>query len=504
MTEIHSAGIFPIRIGRTEDFARVQTFLRDAAFDDATLCRVLKMEDMAALGRMDWNKNPPTELSIGLRWAINIFARGMPILESESRAVCGAETLAAFRALGLLRARRDDESSLVCPVWLYPADGFLVISDRTTDPDGGEFKAAEDVVFPAIYGGTLRFLKLLPEASGAEALDHCGGSGIGALRLARTFRVATTADLTERSAFFAEFNGRLNGVDIQSLCGDLYAPLAGRQFDLIAAHPPFVPATGTNMVYRDGGETGEEVTRRVIEGLPTHLRAGGTCVILCVARDTQEQSFELRAKGWLGWAAAEFDVIFGLERILTVAEVVESLRARGQNLSDEAAKAVHERLQSVGTKQFVYGALFIRRYAVEVNSMPFRIGLTPNGRAADFERLFAWREQCRKPDFAEWLNQSRPQFSARLQLTARHAVQHGELVPAEFVFSIEDGLEAALRPDIWIVPLVAQLNGKRSVREVFESAKQADELPQGFRIENFAELVGSLIERGFLKVDLPS
>src|SRR6185369_4257091 len=132
------------------------------------------------------------------------------------------------------------------------------------------------VVFPAIYAGTLRFLRLLPQGRDLETLDLCGGSGIGALHFSRTVRAAATADITERAALFAEFNARLNEAAVSSFCGDLYSPLSGRKFDVISAHPPFVPATGQNMVYRDGGNTGEEITRRIVEGLPTHLRAGGT------------------------------------------------------------------------------------------------------------------------------------------------------------------------------------------------------------------------------------
>ena len=501
MSDLPFAANFPVVLGSPGDFARVRAFLHTAHFDDVTLCRALRLKDMSALGRVRWEEFPLTELPEPLRWSINVFARGLPVKEVDSISICGAETLASFRALGLLRARKNDPKVLVCPVWLYPVDGFVVISDRTTDPDGGEFKAAEDVVFPAIYGGTLRFLKLLPETCNGEALDLCGGTGIGALRLSRAAHTAATADLAPRSAFFAEFNARLNGLAVTSWCGDVFAPAARKQFDLIAAHPPFVPATGPNMVYRDGGESGEEVTRRVIEGLPGHLRAGGNCVILCVARDTQEQTFEQRAKTWLGEAAGEFDVIFGLEKILSVAEVVESLRARGQNLTDEAAKSLFTRLQSLGTRQFVYGALFLRRYARPVNAKPFRIGLTSEGRAADFDRLFAWREHSRTAGFAEWLPQARPRFAARLQLTARHVVQDGELVPVEFVFAIEDGLEAALRPDSWVVPLLARLNGKQSVTEVFAAA--ADELPREFTLQEFSGLVRMMIEKGFLIVDLP-
>lgn len=312
-----------------------------------------------------------------------------------------------------------------------------------------------------------------------------------------------TADVAERSALFAEFNGRLNGANISSLCGDVYAPVQGRQFKIITAHPPFVPATGQTMIYRDGGDNGEAVTRRIIEGLPVHLRVGGTCVILCVACDAQEKTFEQRAREWLGEAGNSFDLVFGLEKILSVGEVVDSIHARGGNIGEAAATELRERLRSSGTRQFVYGALFLRRCSGPVRQEPLRIGLDASGNAADFERLLAWRQHCRQPDFAAWLAQACPRLAPRLELTARHRMRNGQLVPSEFVFSIQAGFEAALRPDAWIVPLVARLEGAASVQQVFKTAQSADELPQGFTLEPFLDLVQRMIERGFLEVDFP-
>ena len=76
-------------------------------------------------------------------------------------------------------------------------------------------------------------------------------------------------------------------------------------------------------------------------------------------------------------------------------------------------------------------------------------------------------------------------------------------MPSEFIFSIEAGFQAALRPDAWIVPLVARLEGAASVRQVFETARDADELPRGFTLEPFLDLVQRMIERGFLEVEFP-
>lgn len=491
----------PLRLGGSEQFALVRDFFRQAGFDDVTLCRVLKMADMSDLGRVEWTEDKLAAFEPALRWCLQIFVRGQRLAAAQSKTVCGEPVLVALQSLGLIRAAKSQPDELVCPVWVYPVAGFVMVSDRRDDPDGDEqFTPAEDVVFPAIYVGTLRFLRLLPEARGGVALDHCGGSGIGAMLLARTARSAVTADVTPRSAFFAEFNARLNAVNVESLCGDLYAPVTGRQFDVITAHPPFVPATGANMVYRDGGATGEEITQRLIAGLPAHLRPGGTAMILCVARDTAEKTFEQRAHEWLGPARNEFDLIFGLEKVLTVEGVVDSMRKRGQQVSEVDAKELYVRLRSLGTRQFVYGVLFVRRHAAPIAAKPFRIGLAADGKAAHFDRLFAWRQFARQSDFAAWLPEAKPRFAARLQLTARHVVLEGELVPAEFVFAIETGVEAALRPDAWVVPLLARLNGKRSIREVFTTAQQAEELPEDFKLSDFAGLVASMIERGFYEV----
>ncbi len=361
----------------------------------------------------------------------------------------------------------------------------------------------QDVAFPAITVNTLRFLQLLPEVRGGDALDLCGGSGIGALHLARSARSAATADVTERSARFAEFNARLNGVEIESLCGDLYAPAAGRQFDVITAHPPFVPAVGRSMVFRDGGETGEAVTRRVIEGLPAHLHTGGTCMILCFGHDSQEKTFEQRVRDWLGEKSNEFDIVFGLEKTMAVEDVVASMRKRAENISEEDAKKLCERLRSLGVQRFAYGALFIRRFASPVTDRPARIGFTLDGNAADLERLLAWRQHCRTPGFSEWLAQSCPRLAPQLQLNARHVVRDGQLAPVEFVFSIEAGVKSALRPDAWIVPLIARLDGTKSLLDVFETARAAEEMPPDFALINLIEIVQRMIERGFLEVEIP-
>lgn len=493
----------PLRIASPEDFARVRQFLGEAGYNEATLCQALKISGMGDFGHIRWDEIQLENLPEPLGWCINIFARGSAVPTAESRRICGEVVFAAIEALGLLRPARKTPDAVVCPVWMYPVDGFIIASDLCHGPEGDPYTQETDVVFPAIYTGTLRFLQLLPEGRGGDTLDLCGGSGIGALHLSRTARTAATADLTRRAAHFAEFNARLNEVSMTGYCGDLYEPVHSREFDLISAHPPFVPASGDNMVYRDGGDTGEEIIKRIVEGLPVRLKPEGTCLILCVARDTKELPFEKRAQAWLGAAASEFDVVFGLEHVMTVDEVVRSICKRNQEVEGERSKQLLRRLQSLDTRRFVYGALFICRNGDASGQAPCRVHLTATGRAQDFERLIAWRSFCGKAGSNDWLSNSRPRLAPGLQLTVRHAVHEGHLAPMEFMFSIERGLQAALRLDGWVVPLLARLEGKLSVAEMIQGARQTDELPQTFDDAAFLNLVRMMIERGFFEVDIP-
>lgn len=496
------SGGCPLRLGAPADFARVRALLADAGYDQVTLCRVLAIADIADLVRVNWDNIPLDSLPPQLRLCLTLFVRTQPTPETEAAATWGAETLAAFLALGLLRRSRQ-HGQLVSTVWLSPVDGFIVASDLSIDPDGGDFQPFDDAVFPAIERVTLGFLRLLPDARNRDALDLCGGSGIGALHLARTARVAVTADLTARSAFFAAFNGRLNDVPIVSRCGDLYDAVEGRQFDLISAHPPYVPDIGQRAIYRDGGEAGETVTHRAIEGLRRHLRVGGMGVVVGFARDTHAQPFEQRARAWLGEAAAEFDVIFGVDGSQSIEQVVEGQRHRLNHDADRELQRLSERLRDLDTRQFVHGVLFLRRYATAVTAQPLRVHITPKASAVDFERLFAWRERRRQPGFHDWLAATRPRLAPQLGLHTHQTVQDGRFVVSETLFRIEHAFESVLRPESWIVPAISRLNGQPSVAEVFAAAHAAGEWPEEFPLQAFVGLIDTMVERGFLELNLP-
>jgi hypothetical protein len=69
------------------------------------------------------------------------------------------------------------------------------------------------------------------------------------------------------------------------------------------------------------------------------------------------------------------------------------------------------------------------------------------------------------------------------------------------VFTIERGFRAALQFDGFLGPLLARLDGTRSVARAFGQAERAGETPPGYSREAFVTFVAMMVERGFLEID---
>ena len=354
---------FPLNTPAPDQCATVVASLRAAGFDEANLCQALHIKDLSKLGAVEWKEIHFDRLPERLRCLINLFLYGEKFTRAELERSLGLELVDALRGTGLVRGTRHNPTLYVSPVFFYPVAGFLIASDRHDDPDGLPYVAPPDVVFPAVFEGTLRFLRLLPAAMTGDALDLCGGSGIGALCLGRSAGRSVSVDITPRATRFAEFNARLNGCEnVEAVCGDLYDPVPGGRFACISAHPPYVPALGSVVIYRDGGATGEDITQRIVQGLPTHLAEGGTCYLLTLGRDGGDATFEERVRGWLGEDHSDFDVVFGLDGVKTSEEVVANIGKRAEGRPEFDHARLLAVFRELGTKQFVYGALVIHRH----------------------------------------------------------------------------------------------------------------------------------------------
>ena len=243
-----------------------------------------------------------------------------------------------------------------------------------------------DYVYPAISSNTRRFLRALPPQPCDAFLDLCSGSGAAALIAASGYaRHAWSLDITPRSTHFAEFNRLLNGIEnVTVLNGDLFQPVIGRTFDRIAAHPPYVPAAEQQMIFRDGGSDGEQITAAIIREIPSYLRAGGAFYAVAQATDREGEPFEERVRKWLGAASSDFDVVLVETEVPPPNPFEQLLSARRRFKQILENKFLFSQLKVTG---IFYGTILLRRHKGAQTPITTRVAQ---------DRLSNWR-------LAEWL-----------------------------------------------------------------------------------------------------
>jgi len=301
----------PLRLGDAADFERAAAVLREAGFEEESICRRLGLESA-------WLVEPssPRQRQLcrretdRLALLIRLFLLGERVPAAELEPHLEEKSRDSFLSLDLLRAQ---DGAYWSPVTVSPVEGLLVASDRTCGPAGEPAAPLEDFVFSPNNPGTRNFLQLTPSEPVESFLDLGTGTGVAALAAEAFATRVVGVDIAERSAAFARFNQRLNGRHKTEIrVGDLYGPVEGTQFDRIVTHPPYVPSFSRHAIYRDGGLSGEDILQRVVEGLPRHLRPGGFFVAVCVGLDARQKQFEQRAREWLKAGEGEFDVLFAL------------------------------------------------------------------------------------------------------------------------------------------------------------------------------------------------
>lgn len=226
---------------------------------------------------------------------------------------------AGLVALGLLGAVPSGFRALLSlnPVELPdPSTGTLtdwwVLSDLDDQLRLGP--ARSDHVM-GIGGATRSLLAQLPLGTvptlPMNALDLGTGCGIVALYLSRAGVAEVIAsDISSRALEIAAANAVLNQISaaVTFVHGDLFAPVVGQTFDLIASNPPFVitprssDTDAERYEYRDGGLIGDELARRVVSEAPGLLTEQGTLVCLANWESHWGEQGLHRVTAWLAEA----------------------------------------------------------------------------------------------------------------------------------------------------------------------------------------------------------
>lgn len=159
---------------------------------------------------------------------------------------------------------------------------------------------------------------------GGYALDRTVldiGTGSGALAIAAAragARSVTAIDISLRSVMATRLNSWLHGAAISVLRGDLFGPVAGRQFDLVVANPPYVPSESAVLPRHrtgrcwDAGRDGRALLDRICAEVVDVLRPDGTLLVVhSEISGTAQTLAALSSAGLRGQVLARANVPFG-------------------------------------------------------------------------------------------------------------------------------------------------------------------------------------------------
>lgn len=491
-----------LEIGTATQFAVLRGFLADAAYRESWICDKLGLASAEALDIVALSDNLKERVASPepLNTLIKLFLLGDFVLISEAETQFPGSAWAAMNALGLIEEDPSDRKRCFGSVALYPVGDLFIVSDRWSNPDRKPKQSFPDIVYPALTKSTREFLRFLPNDARGNFLELCGGSGIAALAASRTAQHAWASDITERSTRFAEFNAALNGANnVSAVQGDLYSAVEGRSFDRIAAHPPYMPVLRPAEIYFDGGEDGEQLTLRILQGLQQHLSPGGRLYCRTLGTDRAEAPFEHRLRAWLGDAEGEFDIaVFVSKNLDPVRFATDSAirRSTGQSEMNQW-KALFERLR---VKEILTGMIVVQRRETKRRVFTIRRSLAPNVDSGATEKVLRWETELASGHSLEKIFGMRPIASPRAELLVRHRIEGGDFKAQDFTLTNDYPFLMDCKVQPWMGYLLLRCDGSKSVEELLGECREAGWIDPNTPPREFIELIGLLVSGGFLSV----
>ena len=475
--------------------------LTEAEFTAPAVCSRVGIESIYDFRSIREGRSTGVELVTALDLLIRLFMDVERVERNVVQQLLPAAGLDTLESLGLLELYSPDRRQCHATVLLYPTESIWIASDLNVNPAGpSETPLPRDAVYPAITKNTRHFLSTLPSQPCERFLELCAGTGIAAL-LASSYAGHTwSADITERATQFARFNAALNGINNCTVVqGDLYQAVDGATFDRIVAHPPYMPSLEQKFIFRDGGEDGEQITRRIIAGIPEHLQPGGRFYCTCMLTDRKGARAEERIRAMLGEKQGEFDVALITLQTYQPTDYYVRLALDGRATLEEVAQR-HEIFKRLEVEHLVYGSMVIQRRSEVRQVFTARRQVGSAMGVPEVEWLLRWETAAAQHPTLQRLIESRPAVASRVRLRLAHTMQAGTWVPDECLVATPWPFAVEAKCPPWTATLLARCDGHSTTSDHLEFLKGRGDIPADAPASEFVKLIRALIAGGFLEV----
>ncbi|HTE46789.1 MAG TPA: class I SAM-dependent methyltransferase [Gemmatimonadaceae bacterium] len=495
----------PFIMGSRDEFARLRSWLSSVGYTEPELCTKAGAESIGRLKSLDAGRTVFSQPVDAQSLLVLLFLDGKRFPWPVVREVLSPDELSILTALGILQNAVIDPRLCVASLALFPSEDLYVASDRLSGMEIFGKGLPADLVYSPLTSEARRFVGLMPRVPCESYLEMCAGTGIAALHAAKKFaRYAYAADITERSTRFAQFNAALNGLEnFTAVQGDLYEPVAGKTFDLISAHPPYVPSEATEMVFRDGGADGEQITRRILAGLDEFLAPGGLFYLDCVMTDRDNDPIEQRIRRMLGPSEDEFDVV--VIRSGTVeTKVYQAERLQAGRMTPEAFLRQAALFKQRGIARLVAITALVQRRTTARSVVTRHRTLSGETRAEDLLWLLRYLTGT-----VEWgeedvnrLLDSHPRALPFAELRVRSVLRDGVWTPVDSKIETVAPFATVSPCPPWFPVLLSRCDGRATAREQLDRLRLDGIIPDTTTNEDFAQLIRELADVPFFELEL--
>jgi hypothetical protein len=421
---------------------------------------------------------------------VRLFLLGVPISRARFDELVGARLRTLLAGAGLLVRDGDVVHGAAR---IVPHDELLIASDHA----GAAERHADHV--PGVHRPSVALAHLTVRGEGERALDLCTGNGIQAILLAAHAESVVATDLNARALGYTAFNASLNGAsNVETRAGSFFEPVAGEQFELVVANPPYVVSPESAYLFRDGGMPGDSVSEQLVRGIPGVLAPGAFASVL-IAWSLDPNDPAERPRSWLKGSGCDAFLLH-----TSTDDPIETASVWNRDLLDQPeayAKALDRWLNyysELGIEHLGYACLVLHRRSdrrdgwLEAQQLP-RAALRPAGRHV--KKLFEVRDRLAELDSGDALLDRRLRVVDNAVVTQDTRFEKGRWQAENLTFRIDNGLPFSAELDPPAGRLIRELVGMKTLREALAAVADGD----ATRVQGLS-LARRMLEIGFLEL----
>ncbi|MEU6846045.1 methyltransferase [Streptomyces sp. NPDC046716] len=494
----------------------LRTALLEAEFTADGLLDLLGAPAYAALARSE--TVPALRATRGdrpLETLVRLFLLQQPVARDRLAAVLD---VTACLESGWLREAGGDELAATVDVRPYggpDGEDWFIVSDLGCAVGGaggigGRGGQADTDVVLGVGGASTTLAAITVRTPVGSALDIGTGSGIQALHATRHATRVTATDLNSRALHITALTLALSGAPAADLReGSLYEPVGeadDARYDLIVSNPPFVISPGARLTYRDGGMSGDDLCRSVVQGAGERLNEGGHAQFLANWQHVEGEEWTERLRSWVPRGCDAWIVQREVQDITQYAELW--LRDAGDHRTDPAEYAARydawlDEFEARKVKAVGFGWISLRRTthdepSIVVEEWPHPVE-QPLGDAvrAHFERV----DWLRTHDDAALLQSS---FVLAGEVVQEQVGLPGAEDPEHVVLRQGRGMRRATKVDTVAAGFAGVCDGSLSAGTILDAIAQLVGEESVLLRDQVPAQIRTLVEQGFLEPATPT